>query len=202
MEVVQAEVWKPDVVISGWGWDLWDGGVGCKTPGYWELCDGSRSLVPAEESGWMVWFWLPEWFPTCPDFSFLFCACARSCARDPSLDFYSPWLGMRFISCFCFYLCLPLNRFIVCFICFCFYPCLLPNRLIVCFICFCFYPCLPPNRFIVWFICFCFYPCWPPNRFIVFFICFPVFLKFISLDSPFSYSFLACNWLDHFVLKI
>ena len=34
------------------------------------------------------------------------------------------------------------------------------------------------------------------------FICFPVFLKFISLDSPFSYSFLACNWLDHFVLKI
>ena len=90
MEVVQAEVWEPVVVISDWGRDPWDGGVWCRTPGYWELCGGLRSLVPAEESGWMVWLDCLNPFQPAPISPSLLCARSFMRARSLALDFYSP----------------------------------------------------------------------------------------------------------------
>ena len=114
MEVVQAEVWRPDVGISWFclparddgggssrslrtgccdlwlGRDPWDGGVWCRTPGYWELCGGLRSLVPAEESGWMVWLDCLNPFQPAPISPSLLCARSFMRARSLALDFYSP----------------------------------------------------------------------------------------------------------------
>ena len=75
MEVVQAEVWRPNVGISWFCLLARDDGGG-----------SSRSL----RTSWGVRVdglaWLPEWFSTCPDVSYLSCACSRSCTRDPRLD--------------------------------------------------------------------------------------------------------------------
>ena len=57
--------------------------------------------------------WLPEWFSTCPDVSYLSCACSRSCTRDPRLD----CLALRFRLLFSL-LFMILGVYMLCISCF------------------------------------------------------------------------------------
>ena len=50
--------------------------------------------------------WLPEWFSTCPDVSYLSCACSRSCTRDPRLDCLTLRFRLLFSSWFLEYICI------------------------------------------------------------------------------------------------